>query len=379
MKNRFRLYLLISFLILPAWACQGQTAEHPVVSALSEVEKEKADSFGALIERLSGEPGYFDTDNLISNESSYLHVIGDLKKLGLSGGAYLGVGPDQNFSYIAHLRPRVVVIVDVRRDNMLLHLLYKALFEMSENRVTFLANLFGRAVPDDRDVEAWDIARVFQAIDETHVLDEEDKVTFQNRILEKVKQLGVEFSEEDLLKIRRFHRMFIELGPELRFTSHGRSPQSYYPTYRQLAMETDRESKQVSFLSEEPLFQYLKKLQEEDRVIPVTGNFAAPDALPEIGAYLKEIGEAVTAFYTSNVEYYLQYQQSSSMFVANVKQLPLAENSVIIRSYFNRFRMNHPLSKPGYGSTQLLQTMDSFIADPDASYGNLVFDRYLAF
>lgn len=364
---------------LPGWACQGQVREFPVVAAPSEDEQEEAASFGALVERLSGKPGYFDTDNLISNESSYLHVVGDLKKLELSGGAYLGVGPDQNFSYIAHLRPRVVVIVDVRRDNMLLHLLYKALFEMSENRVTFLAYLFGRTIPDDQNTEVSDINDVFQSIDETPALNEEDKAVFQNLVLAKVQQLGVDLSEEDLGIIRRFHKTFIDQGPALRFTSHGRSPQSYYPTYRQLAMETDRDNNQVSFLSEEPLFQYLKKLQEDDRIIPVVGNFAAPDALPEIGAYLKEIDEEVTAFYTSNVEYYLQYQQSSARFVENVKQLPLADKSVIIRSYFNRFRMNHPLSMPGYGSTQLLQTMESFTADPNASYGNLIFDSYLHF
>lgn len=379
MKKSFLLYLLICFLVLPAWACQGQATELPVVSVPTPVEQERAASFGSLIERLSGEPGYFDTDNLISNESSYLHAISDLKELGLSGGAYLGVGPDQNFSYIAHLRPRVVVIVDVRRDNMLLHLLYKALFEMSENRVVFLAYLFGRSASNDQSDPTWDVNRVFKAIDGATVLSAEGKVAFQNRVIEKVQQLGVKLSDKDLQKIRRFHRMFIDQGPELRFTSHGRSPQSYYPTYRQLAMETDRENNQVSFLSDESLFKVIKSLHEENRIIPVTGNFASSDALPEIGVYLKEIGEKVTAFYTSNVEYYLQYQQTAPRFVANVQQLPLAEKSVIIRSYFNRFRMNHPLSKPGYGSTQLLQTIESFVADPDASYGSLIFDRYLHF
>ena len=62
-------------------------------------------SFAALIDRLSEPSGYFDTDNLISNESSYLHVLDELDRLALRGGAYVGVGPDQNFSYMARVRP----------------------------------------------------------------------------------------------------------------------------------------------------------------------------------------------------------------------------------------------------------------------------------
>src|SRR5262245_29283484 len=76
--------------------------------------------FAGQIASLSEPAGYFDTDNLISNERSYLEVLPDLKKLGVKGGAYIGVGPDQNFSYIAAVRPDIAFIVDVRRDNMLL-------------------------------------------------------------------------------------------------------------------------------------------------------------------------------------------------------------------------------------------------------------------
>src|SRR5438105_4298623 len=61
--------------------------------------------FATAIATLSERGGYFDTDNLISNESSYLQVLPELKRRGVHGGAYVGVGPDQNFSYIADTRP----------------------------------------------------------------------------------------------------------------------------------------------------------------------------------------------------------------------------------------------------------------------------------
>ena len=85
--------------------------------------------------RLSEPGGYFDTDNLISNERSYLQVV-PLERAGSGGGVYLGVGPDQNFSYIAACGPDRF-IVDIRRDNLLLHLLFKALLEQAHARVEY--------------------------------------------------------------------------------------------------------------------------------------------------------------------------------------------------------------------------------------------------
>ena len=66
-------------------------------------------AFAALSARLSEPGGYFDSDNLISNETSYLHVMAKLKEIGVSGGVYVGVGPDQSFSYIAKIRPRMAI------------------------------------------------------------------------------------------------------------------------------------------------------------------------------------------------------------------------------------------------------------------------------
>ena len=104
-------------------------------------------TFAGLITALSEPGGFFDTDNLISNESSYLHAIDALEDRQVTGGVYLGVGPSQNFAYIAHIKPSLAFIVDIRRDNLLEHLLFKALFARAENRVTFLAGLFGVRPP----------------------------------------------------------------------------------------------------------------------------------------------------------------------------------------------------------------------------------------
>ena len=118
-----------------------------ISGGLYGIAQPTAQSFASRVERLSEDGGDFDTDNLISNERSYLDVIPALHATGVSGGAYVGVGPDQNFSYIAQVKPEIAFIVDLRRDNMLLHLLFKALFAMSETRADYLSLLFGRPIP----------------------------------------------------------------------------------------------------------------------------------------------------------------------------------------------------------------------------------------
>src|SRR5262245_34545354 len=96
------------------------------------------EQFAGYVDKWSEAEGYFDTDNFLSNETSYLHVIDELQKQVKPGGVYLGVGPDQNFSYIVHTRPTLAVITDIRRQNMLELLWYKALFAMAANRVEFV-------------------------------------------------------------------------------------------------------------------------------------------------------------------------------------------------------------------------------------------------
>jgi hypothetical protein len=128
-----------------------------MTAAASPIAKASRDhkSFAALSARLSEPGGYFDSDNLISNETSYLHVIGKLRELGVSGGVYMAVGPDQSFSYIAKIRPKMAILIDIRRDNLLQHLLFKSLFARSRNRIEYLCTYFGKPLPSFMLAELW--------------------------------------------------------------------------------------------------------------------------------------------------------------------------------------------------------------------------------
>src|SRR5260370_3842153 len=130
------------------------------VSVSGQVQTPTA--FATRVAELSEPGGYFEADNLISNETSYLQVMSALRRVPMAGGAYIGVGPDQNFSYIAQLKPSIAFIVDIRRDNMLLQLLFKALFQVSRTRVEYLSLLSGRPVP--RSLDKWRDADINQLI-----------------------------------------------------------------------------------------------------------------------------------------------------------------------------------------------------------------------
>lgn len=293
-------------------------------------------TFAAEIASLSEPGGYFDTDNLISNERSYLEVLPDLDKRSVRGGVYIGVGPDQNFSYIAHVKPSIAFILDIRRDNLLLHLLFKALFEQTHTRIEYLALLFGRPVPPD--VSSWrdaPISRLAEYINRSHA-EPRPVDDLRARLDRVVKGFGVPLTTEDIATIDRFHRRFIERGLELQFQSAGRPAQSNYPTYEELLLETDGTGRQGHYLASEDAFQFVKSLQDRDRVIPVTGNLSGPSALIGIGRTMTEKGETLSAFYASNVEFYLEREGSYLRFVSNLGRLPHTNRSVVIRSIFNR-------------------------------------------
>src|ERR1700688_1316677 len=106
----------------------------PGFLAAEDLPKQLTDeAFWNLVTQFSESGGYFRSDNFVSNEMTFQYVIKDLKKA-KPGGVYLGVGPDQNFTYIVAMQPRMAIIFDIRRQNVMQHLMYKALIEMSSDR-----------------------------------------------------------------------------------------------------------------------------------------------------------------------------------------------------------------------------------------------------
>ena len=311
-------------------------------------------------QRLSEQGGYFDSDNLISNETSYLHALDALRELGVRGGAYIGVGPDQNFSYIAEIRPQLAFMIDIRRDNMLQHLIFRSLFLHSRNRMEFLAGLIGAKPPGD--IGKWTdqpIETILAVLDTaTRTPAELDRLTA--RALQDAQQTGIALSALDVETIRQFQREFHDMGLEIRYTSKNRPPRLNYPTLRELILERDRSGALGSYLATEERWRYVQDMQKANRLLLVTGDLSGQHALRAIGAFVRERGLEVSAFYTSNVEQYLFQFGTFPDFAANTLTLPFAANAAIIRSYFARGR-GHAQAVPGHMSVQIVQPAAEFV------------------
>jgi hypothetical protein len=332
------------------------------------------ESYATLVANLSETGGFFDTDNLISNEKSYLQVIPQLERDGVSGGVYIGVGPDQNFSYIARIRPNIAFIVDIRRDNLLLHLLLKAVFAESHNRLEYLCLLTGRAAPSDLD--QWRSASIDDIAAYVDSAKPAGTAALDRRLHETIRRFGVPVTDKDFANIDRFHATFVNKGLDLQFQSFGRSIQSYNPTFRELLLETDSRGRRASYLASEDDFQFLRTLQAQDRIVPVVGDFSGTHALAAVGDWMALHKEQLSAFYVSNVEDYLYRGATFGPYVENLKHLPHSSRAVVIRSIFGRFAASD--APPGYYMRSTTQRLDDLLAGYAAgkyrSYSDLVRD-----
>jgi hypothetical protein len=322
-------------------------------------------SFQQLVAELSEPGGYFDTDNLISNERSYLKVIPELERSGIAGGVYLGVGPDQNFSYIARIRPALAIIVDIRRDNLLLHLLFKAIFANAPTRIQYLCLLTGRVPPVhlQNELNEWrtlSVDKLAEYVDSAPCVKRSpagDLLTPQIR--KTIARFGVPLSPADYATMARFYQTFVSEGLGLKFHTFGRPIQSYNPTYRELITETELNGRRRSFLASEDDYHFVRALQGRDGVIPVVGDFAGRQALPAIAAYMHAHALRLSVLYVSNVEDYLFRRGAFGQYMSNIRVLPHTTGSVVIRSVFG-LRAKHS-TMPGYNSVSLLQNLNEMI------------------
>jgi hypothetical protein len=278
---------------------------------------------------LSEEGGYFRSDNFTSNEDAFQYVIPALQERTKPGGVYVGVGPEQNFTYIVATRPKIVFITDIRRQNMLELLIYKSLFELSSDRADFLSRLFSRKRPAGLDASS-SAEKLFQAFSTSppdSALLKENLRAVMDHITKKHR---FPLMADDADRIEYVYNAFflgvVNMGPRV---SGGRGQS----TYAELMSATDLAGQHRSYLATEDNFRFIQDLQKKNLIVPLVGDFAGPKALRSIGQYVRDHGAAVTVFYTSNVEQYLfQDPDNWKRFYENVATLPMDASSTFIRS-----------------------------------------------
>jgi hypothetical protein len=137
-------------------------------------------------------------------------------------------------------------------------------------------------------------------------------------------------------------------------------PQYGYPDLRALLLEVDRHGTRRSYLASEDDFQFVKRLQEEDRIVPVVGDLSGETALTAVARFLSQSDLPVAAFYTSNVEFYLFRDGRFADFIENLRRLPRLPGSLIVRSVF-RSGGAGAARLPGYNSASLTQPIETLV------------------
>ena len=316
-------------------------------------EKLSDADFWKLATDISEPGGYFRiTDNYTSNELEVGAVFSLLRDAGAKGGVYLGVGPEQNFSYIAAIRPAMAFLIDIRRQAAMQHLMFKAVFEFSKDRADFISLLFSRPRPDGLEA-ATPIQKIWDAFwqvptDQTMATKTNDRIV---KHLTETRKFTL--TPDELSTLQAVFNAFTAYGPNI--STRGSGGNATFANLTGWALDNNNQPQ--SFLSTDEHFRTVKALHDKNLIVPVTGDFGGPKAIRAIGAYLHKQGGTVSGFYVSNVEQYLFQDGKATAFYENVATLPITETSVFIRPYSLR---------RGGGPAQSLCAIASFLGAASA-------------
>jgi hypothetical protein len=311
-------------------------ASTAVAQATSRLPERMSDAdYWALVSSISEPGGYFRiADNFTSNEREIGQLYTMLREHGTRGGVYLGVGPEQNLTYIAAIRPQMAFIVDIRRQAVMQHLMFKAIFEMAPDRAEFISMLFSKARPPGLD-SSTSIQRIWEAFWPVTSDSALYRANYPKIADHLTKAHGFTFTEDESAQVKWVYENFFGWGPVISTRGQpGGGGSGNGTTFADLTgYSHDASGTARSFLSSEENYAFVRDLHLRNLIVPVSGDFGGPQAIRAIGAWLQQRGGIVSAFYVSNVEQYLFQDGKATAFYENVATLPVNEASVFVRPY----------------------------------------------
>ena len=262
--------------------------------------------FGQWIEECS-EPGQsFISDNWVSNETAYADHLDFLAKTIPKGSVYVGVGPEQNFSYMAALQPCYAFIVDIRRGNLLQHLYFKFLFEECATPQQWLAALLSRSYDAN-----WCTKTLPQWLDALQQAPPDPRARqLEIRFKRRLVAMNIDIRRREWGFLHKMRHEFAANGLDLRFVYRiPAAGQPVFPSFREVLLSQDSRQQYRNFLATPEAYHRVRTMQLQNRVIPVVGDFAGSRALSQISTLLRRQNLKVGLFYASNVEFYLMPKQ----------------------------------------------------------------------
>jgi hypothetical protein len=249
----------------------------------------------------------YTCDCFVTSEVAYSQV---LQKLGpkvdfnCAEGGYIGVGPCQNFTYLGHLKSSYGLIVDGRVDNMLEHLIFKALFIIEPSRFGYLCRLFGRLMPpwlqEEMATRTHDVADFLDLCPSSLAVQQET-----------LDALAAQLTAWDLspqLRARCEQILGVFFSRQLTITSVSADALlklNRIPSYREILVARTCQQFNFHMLSSDESYEWVRRLQMEDRIIPVVDNICSESASWNISQLVEAAGSPVSCIYLANLEEFL--------------------------------------------------------------------------
>jgi len=241
---------------------------------------------------------------LLSNERRHDLFFSSLRGV---GGGYLGVGADQNYTLAAVARAELVWLVDIDGEVVDWHKIYAALIPQAPTPAALLALLDGR-----HDAEA-----------------------------------------QAALRARWDSAEATRLWP------HYLQYRGYLLRHLVNERQVRRNGVPVTWMSSLELYEHVRKLMSERRIIARIGDLHGERTLLGIAAAARAANITLHAIYLSNVEQWFRY---SLQFRRNLESLPRDAGTLVLRT-LARGELSFPEEDRWHFSTQ---TLDDFVERMEA-------------
>lgn len=198
------------------------------------------------------------------------------------GGAYVGVGSDQNYTMAAMAGSKLLLLVDYDPRIPWVHEIYRVLVSASETPDALIAR----------------------------------------------------FAEENEADTVALLREGLEGHPDAeRIVRHFEGRRRPWFHYLRRVQRLERDGRPFSWLGDRELYDYVRTLHRSGRIVSRNGDVTAERTVRAIGEAARRIGLPVRVVYLSNAEQFFPYSDS---FIENMRALPTDERSVVVRTLRHR-------------------------------------------
>lgn len=255
------------------------TEAEPVAPAaadpLAPLPDEVRERFASLPEDPKPDELIRNSHYWISNERNLQLWHEHVKEL---GGAYLGVGTDQNYMLAGWAQSDLVVVVDFDAAIADLHQVYGLFFDVAETYEDFY--------------ERWSPAREAEGL---ALIDE---------------RLADRPNVKNIRKAYKIARQLVWARLRIVRKAYGKTD---IPT----------------FVTDQAQYDHIRTLWRNGRVFALRGDFTANETMVALGKAMKDSGFSFNVIYLSNVEQYVDYTPE---WRRNFIGLPVGEKAVVVRT-----------------------------------------------